>query len=205
MDGRLIVEAGSIYDLVSLVKRNGLRRLRAPHVALTALYRMARARIAARRHAGERQAERGAPLRSRRRPLRALPRRRPPIFLRLFRDAGAEPRGRAAREEAAHRREAAARARPACARHRLRLGRPRALSRRSGRRPRHRHHALGEAARDRPAARAEEQGLDERVAFRLEDYRRIEGHVRPHRLGRHVRACRPRGTTRPSSRRPRRC
>jgi cyclopropane-fatty-acyl-phospholipid synthase len=46
MDGRLIVETGSVYDLVSLVKRNGLRRLRAPHVALTALYRMARARIA---------------------------------------------------------------------------------------------------------------------------------------------------------------
>jgi cyclopropane-fatty-acyl-phospholipid synthase len=46
MDGRLIVEAGSVYDLVSLVKRNGLRRLGVPHVALSALYRMARARIA---------------------------------------------------------------------------------------------------------------------------------------------------------------
>ncbi len=46
MDGRLIVETGSIYDLVSLMKRNGLRRLRAPHIALTAFYRTARARFA---------------------------------------------------------------------------------------------------------------------------------------------------------------
>jgi cyclopropane-fatty-acyl-phospholipid synthase len=46
MDRRLIVEAGSVYDLISLLKRNGLRRLRAPHVGLTALYRMTRARIA---------------------------------------------------------------------------------------------------------------------------------------------------------------
>ena len=46
MDGRIVVEQGTIYDLVSLLKRNGLRRLKAPHVALTALWRMARARIA---------------------------------------------------------------------------------------------------------------------------------------------------------------
>ncbi len=43
MDGRLIVETGSVYDLVSLLKRNGLGRLKAPHVAMTALWRMARA------------------------------------------------------------------------------------------------------------------------------------------------------------------
>jgi cyclopropane-fatty-acyl-phospholipid synthase len=46
MDGRLIVEEGTIYDLVSLMKRSGLRRLNAPHVALIALWRIARARIA---------------------------------------------------------------------------------------------------------------------------------------------------------------
>jgi cyclopropane-fatty-acyl-phospholipid synthase len=46
MDGRLVVEEGSIYDLVSLMKRSGLRRLNAPHVALTALWRIARARVA---------------------------------------------------------------------------------------------------------------------------------------------------------------
>jgi cyclopropane-fatty-acyl-phospholipid synthase len=46
MDGRLIVEEGTVYDLVSLIKRNGLRRLRAPHVALLALWRVARGRIA---------------------------------------------------------------------------------------------------------------------------------------------------------------
>jgi cyclopropane-fatty-acyl-phospholipid synthase len=48
MDGRLIVEVGSVFDLVSLAKGNGLRRLRAPHVPLTALYRAVRAGIAAR-------------------------------------------------------------------------------------------------------------------------------------------------------------
>jgi cyclopropane-fatty-acyl-phospholipid synthase len=46
MDGRLVVDEGTVYDLVSLVKRNGLRRLNAPHVGLLALWRMARARIA---------------------------------------------------------------------------------------------------------------------------------------------------------------
>ena len=45
MDGRIIVEEGTVYDLISLVKRNGLRRLKAPHVALLALWRMAIARI----------------------------------------------------------------------------------------------------------------------------------------------------------------
>ena len=47
MDNRLIVETGSIYDLISLAKRSGLRRLRAPHIALIALYRTLRSRIAA--------------------------------------------------------------------------------------------------------------------------------------------------------------
>ena len=46
MDGGIVVEQGTIYDLVSLVKRNGLRRLKAPHVALIALWRTMRARIA---------------------------------------------------------------------------------------------------------------------------------------------------------------
>jgi len=46
MDGRIVVEQGTIYDLVSLLKRNGLRRLKAPHVALLALWRMAKTRIA---------------------------------------------------------------------------------------------------------------------------------------------------------------
>ena len=46
MDGRILIEQGTIYDLVSLIKRNGLRRLKAPHVALTALWRTLKARIA---------------------------------------------------------------------------------------------------------------------------------------------------------------
>ena len=47
MEGRFIVEAGSIYDFISLAKRNGLRRLRAPHVVLIGFYRTLRSRIAA--------------------------------------------------------------------------------------------------------------------------------------------------------------
>ncbi|MBA3519098.1 MAG: class I SAM-dependent methyltransferase [Rhizobiales bacterium] len=46
MDGRLMIEEGSVFDLVSLLKRNGLRRLAAPHVAALAAFRTARERIA---------------------------------------------------------------------------------------------------------------------------------------------------------------
>ena len=45
MDGRIVVEQGTIYDLVALIKRNGLRRLKAPHVALIAFWRTLKARI----------------------------------------------------------------------------------------------------------------------------------------------------------------
>jgi cyclopropane-fatty-acyl-phospholipid synthase len=47
MEGRLRVEAGTVYDLISLIKRNGLRRINAPHVALTALLRMTKAKAGA--------------------------------------------------------------------------------------------------------------------------------------------------------------
>ena len=40
--------------------------------------------------------------------------------------------------------------------------------------------------------RASEQGLDERVEFRMQDYRDVAEQLRPHRFGRHVRACRRR-------------
>ena len=39
--------------------------------------------------------------------------------------------------------------------------------------------------------RAAAAGLADRVRFRLQDYREVDGHVRQHRLGRHVRARRP--------------
>ena len=39
-------------------------------------------------------------------------------------------------------------------------------------------------------AAAEEAGVADHVTFELIDYRRVEGHVRPDRLGRDVRACR---------------
>ena len=38
--------------------------------------------------------------------------------------------------------------------------------------------------------RAERAGVADHVKFELIDYRHVEEHVRPHRLGRHVRACR---------------
>ena len=66
-----------------------------------------------------------------------------------------------------------ARARQARARHRLRLGRPRALSRRDCGGARHRHHALRRAAHAGAAARATEKGLSKRVDFRLQDYRDV--------------------------------
>ena len=75
------------------------------------------------------------------------------------------------------------------ARHRLRLGRARALSRRDWRRRCHRRHAVQEQhaiANERAA----EKGLTERARFQLQDYRDVHRNVRPHRFGRHVRACR---------------
>ena len=64
-----------------------------------------------------------------------------------------------------------------------------ALSRRDRAARGHRRHALGGAVRARAQARRR-KGLAARVEFRLQDYRDIDGDVRPHRIGRHVRACR---------------
>ena len=44
-------------------------------------------------------------------------------------------------------------------------------------------------------ARAAAEGLEDRVSFELLDYRTLDRQLRPHRLGRHVRACRRRCTT----------
>ena len=104
-----------------------------------------------------------------------------------------------AQQEAPHRREAAAEAGAEGARYRLRLGRARALSRQGmpmSRSPASPCRSSSSRSRERRAAAA---GLADRVKFELRDYREVTGQLRPHRLGRHVRACRRRRTTRPSS------
>lgn len=45
MEGRVVVEQGSVYELISLVKRNGIRR-GSPHLTALMLARMATARLA---------------------------------------------------------------------------------------------------------------------------------------------------------------
>ncbi len=54
-------------------------------------------------------------------------------------------------------------------------------------------------------ARAAAEGLSDRVKFELLDYRAVHAAVRPHRLGRHVRACRRRPLPRASSTCCKRC
>lgn len=46
MDGRLLMERGSVFELVSLLKRNGVRRLAGPHLAALTALRIVRERIA---------------------------------------------------------------------------------------------------------------------------------------------------------------
>ena len=87
-----------------------------------------------------------------------------------------------------------------------RLGRARALSRRG------RPASASPASRCRksswrspgsaPATSAASASVS---GFRLEDYRQVDRHVRPDRLGRHVRACRPAKLCGASSERRRRC
>ena len=61
------------------------------------------------------------------------------------------------------------------------------------RRRRHRRHAVARSNCSSPRERARrEAACRTRVEFRLQDYRDIDETVRPHRLGRHVRACRRR-------------
>ncbi len=50
-----------------------------------------------------------------------------------------------------------------------------------------------------PSSGPRRPGLEGRVEFELQDYRQLDQQVRPHRLGRHVRACRRRATTASSS------
>src|SRR5262245_23689033 len=117
--------------------------------------------------------ERRPPLRSRWPPLFLVPRCRPAVQLRLFRDAGPLARRRATRQEAAPRRQApdpAARPRP---RHRVGLGRPRPLSRRNRRRACDRRNPVGGAVQGVAGPRRR-KGHDQQVEFRLQDYRDLD-------------------------------
>ena len=94
---------------------------------------------------------------------------------------------RPARQEAPHRRQARHRAGPARARHRLGLGRPRVVSRQDRRLRRDRRHAQRRAAQDLAGARRQ-GGPRPLGALRVQGLPQGHRPVRPHRLGRHVRA-----------------
>ncbi len=194
MDGRLTIEDGTILDLLELIvgakpweqgRRKALGKGKAGSWS-DAVPAQRRSQVAT---------ERRPPLRHRQRALRALPRRRPAVQLRLFHRPRQQPRAGAGRQEGAHRRQARPEAGAARARHRLRLGRDGALPAQGRGRRRARHHAIRGTAQDRPAAR---QGRGrvrscEVRADRLSPARRA---VRPDRFGRHVRACRRRALRR---------
>ena len=141
-------------------------------------------------HGGALAPQRAAPLRPVGRPLPALPRRGHAVFLRLFRAAGHDARRGAARQEAPHRRQAQAEGRPDGARHRLGLGRARPLSRPVPSR------STSWASPCRPSSmavatdRAHAAGPGKPRPFRAQGLPRPQRALRPHRLGRHVRACR---------------
>ena len=121
-----------------------------------------------------RAAQRRASLRSRRAALRFVPRCRPAIQLRLFRNAGPVARRRPARQEAPSRRQAAARSRDqrvldiGCGWGGLALYLAETM-RRTG----HRHHALGGAARAGARCAQRSERCPTQVEFRLQDYRDV--------------------------------
>ena len=192
MDGTLTVEDGSLYEFLDLfIAQPGKRWPR--HAAGPA--RQARPAAAPRASSSIRSP------RARRNvahhydlsadALRPVPRSPTGnIPAPISRDAGRRSGDRPAAQEAAHRRQAAARARHAGARHRLRLGRARPLSGRDGWVPRSPASPSPRSSSRLPNARAAAAGLADRARFHLRDYRARDRHLRPHRLGRHVRACR---------------
>ncbi len=93
-------------------------------------------------------------------------------------------------EEAAHRGEAGAAAGAARARHRLWMGWPRAHAGQDGRRRGAGHHAVGGAAR-RGAAPGQGRRARRSRPLRADRLPQPRRPLRPHRLDRHVRACRP--------------
>ena len=148
MDGTLLIEEGTIADLLALVLGQTPDGMPPDLGAAAVALPLSQPPAAAVQPAVPGAAQCRAPLRSRRPALFAVPRRRPAIQLRLFRDARPVARRRAARQEAPSRRQAAAQRgrRPPRARHRLRLGRACALSRRVLPRAGHRHHAVARSS-----------------------------------------------------------
>ena len=77
------------------------------------------------------------------------------------------------------------------ARHRLRLGRAGALSATASPTSRCSASPCPRSSSRSPGERAAAAGVADRVKFELIDYRDVDRPLRPDRLGRHVRACRP--------------
>ncbi len=143
MDGGIVVEQGSIADVLAIVlgqRHDGelpaWTRLRWLFRYLNRRLRQFNPRSRARRNVAHHY-DLDEQLYA------TLSRRRPAVQLRLFRERRAVARRRSTRQETPSRGEASDRARSARARYRLRLGRACALSRRALRRARHRHHAVG--------------------------------------------------------------
>ena len=176
MDGRLLLDVGDVYDLIALFKRATRPELATPGAWLQHLRRsITDAPVLRAIGLKSRAVERRPPLRPRRAALPPLPRRRHAVLLRLVPGAGHGPRRGAARQEAADRRQAPGPPRRPRARHRLRLGRPRALPRAGLRRPTSPASPSARSSCGSPPQRVEAAGLGDRIEFRLQDYREIEG------------------------------
>ena len=139
------------------------------------------------------QAQRRPPLRPRRAALRPLPRQRPAIFLRLFRPSGRQPRGGAAGQETAYRGQAAGRSgATACS-----ISAPAGAAWGSISAQVAGAGYVSGASRSRRSSsrlsrkRAATAGLPGSGAVRARGLSRHDRHLRPHRVGRHVRACGP--------------
>ena len=128
MDGRLSFEDSTLRDFLTLFSVNRLS-LGILSAAEGAAAHLARPQALPAGEPGRQgAAERRPPLRPRQRLLQAVPRRGHAVLLRLFPRRRRHARGGAAQQAAPDRRQAAPEARPQGPRHRLRLGRPRALS-----------------------------------------------------------------------------
>ena len=192
VDGRLVIEQGTIFDLLQLLLQDTqgdldelpLRRLRKIRH-----WMMRRSE----NDAAKAEAQRRPPLRSRRPPLRPLPRQRPAIFLRLFRPSGCQPRRGAAGQEAAHRGQAAGRAGPAACSISAPAGAAWGFisAQVGGRRLCAAASRSSEEQLEVSRRRAARSGPARPGPFRARGLPRHHRHLRPHRLGRHVRACGP--------------
>ena len=171
MDGTLRVEEGSIADLLAIVlgqTTDGMPPDWARPQWTLALSPPAAAAVQS-ADAGATQCR--PSLRSRRPALFAVPRCRPAILLRLFRDAGPVARRRPARQEAPSRRQAAARrAASACSTSAAAGAGLRSISRNSAA-SRVTGITLSREQWQRAAERAAERNLTGSVEFRMQDYR----------------------------------